>query len=75
MKKKILKGLTGATLVIAMAIGVQIKNERSESIIMLENITAIAMASGETGETTCTAHPVICYVLPSLRTVYGYPEY
>ncbi len=49
MKKKILRVVAGATLMVAMVVGVQMHNGHKESSLMMENLQAIAMADGESG--------------------------
>ncbi|MBI9063117.1 MAG: hypothetical protein JEZ14_14135 [Marinilabiliaceae bacterium] len=46
MKKKVLRVIAGATLMVAMAVGMQMNNVLNESSLMMENLDAIAMANG-----------------------------
>ncbi|MBI9063126.1 MAG: hypothetical protein JEZ14_14180 [Marinilabiliaceae bacterium] len=53
MKKKVLRVIAGATLMVAMAVGMQMNNVLNESSLMMENLDAIAMASGESSSDLC----------------------
>jgi len=63
MKKKVLRVVAGTSLMMAMAIGVQMNNVQSESPLMMENLNAIAMAGGEvTVGAICRTTDGICAV-------------
>ncbi|MBI9063131.1 MAG: hypothetical protein JEZ14_14205 [Marinilabiliaceae bacterium] len=51
MKKKVLRVIAGATLMVVMAVGMQVNNVQNESSLVMENLEALAMAYPEMGDT------------------------
>ena len=60
MKKKMLKVVAGATLMMAMAVGIQMNNVQNDSSLMMENLKVIAMAQPEGHSGACALVCVYC---------------